>query len=81
MSAIQLLESIAVNSEHKSKLLSGSENTELTREMLETISELDNTKMWCAFVPAKEDEPSEGEESPSEEDNGEEKSGDNISVH
>ena len=68
MSAIQLLESIAKNSEIKSQILSGSLNTDLSMKLNDAISEGENQNipMYCVLFPA-EDEPQSDEDKSDEE--------------
>lgn len=76
MSAIQLLESIANNSELKSQILAGEVNQQLSNQIQESVDELGNMPMYCVFLPAEDDAPSE-----SEEDDSEEKKEESIKKH
>lgn len=65
MTAIQLLEQLATNPTHKRNLVADSSKTpELTQRAQAEISDLmkEQRKIWCALLPAEDEEPNTNDE-------------------
>ncbi|GAC14913.1 hypothetical protein [Aliiglaciecola lipolytica] len=69
MSALQLLEQLAINPDFKRELLD-QEQHPLALKAKKDIEEMRSKqgKFWCALVPAKDDEPEEDDDSEEQED-------------